>query len=96
MSDIIFFKGVKRVHFSIGHVLEVMMKYVIAVGNCSSSDICKRTCEELQVPWTSKSRNAMKNLYHRRVKVNLQEKMSLENSVINDSVATVRNSSLIA
>ena len=31
MSDIIFFKGVKRVQFSIGHVLEIMMKY--AVGN---------------------------------------------------------------
>ena len=94
MSDVIFFKGVKRVQFSIGHVVEVMMKY--AVGNCSSSDICRRTCEELQVPWTSKSRNAVMNLYHRRVKVILQEKMSLENSVINDSVATVRNSSLIA
>lgn len=98
MSSIVFCRGLKSVEFSVDSVLEVMAKQ--AVGNCSRTDVCKKICEELRVPWSAKSRTALFNLYHRRFKKTSQEKMSLEsnedtgdaNGLIEESIATVRNS----
>lgn len=97
MSSIVFCRGLTSVEFSTDYVLKVMAKY--AVDNRTRSDICKRTCEELMVPWSAKSKITIFNFYHRRFKKTSQEKMSLTsdedagdaNGVIDGSVATVRN-----